>query len=239
MTKKIRLFIIILTVISLIPISLALDFSLDSPDSVNQDEEFIVTINSNETDTYDVKIFVEDPSSSPKTISQIFNEDEEKYQNSYFYLKEIFPQQSEFKIKITKAGNWEICARLRKSSPSFPICNPITVEENQNEETQEENEEAEQDAEEEQDNEEIEQNIEEENTTQPEDTSKEESEKQLENPTISPTSQEPIFLNQKIEENPKASQVLRTKQEKILLYIVYAFTLFTIIIIILLALKKL
>ncbi len=223
----------------LLPVILALEIQLNAPDSVNMDEEFKASISADTQEVYDVKIFVEDNSS--KTISQIFNID--KWQSSYYYLKSAFPSQSEFSLKITKAGEWEICARLRKSaqSPSSPTCRPIIVLVNLNEEKNQDN----MDIIEKNEQENLgELNENEKNNIRKNESNSEnnkeiviyninKSDSQINNPI---KIQEKIILN-----NPKKKEqpVFTTKYEKLRNGIVYSFIALCIIIIALLALKRL
>ena len=242
MTKKAISYIIKPTVISLfflvlLPVILALEIQLNAPDSVNMNEEFKASIRANTQEVYDVKIFVEGNSS--KTISQIFNID--KWQSSYYYIKQAFPAQSEFSLKITKAGNWEICARLRKEAqnPSPPVCSPIIVKISNEEESQDNKDIIEKNEQEnlEEPNKNEENNIKNESNLE---SNKEiviyninKSDSQINNPI---KIQEKIILN-----NPKKKEqpVFTTKYEKLRNGIVYSFIALCIIIIALLALKRL
>ena len=91
--------------------SLALEFQLTSPESVNAKESFTVSIEASTSEKYDVKITVQD--SNKKIISEIYNDG---WKNPYYYLKSIFSDQKEFKIRVTgNPGKYDICARLRKT----------------------------------------------------------------------------------------------------------------------------
>lgn len=205
----------------MLPSISALNFTLDSPSSVEVESEFTVSIQSESvSDNYDVKIFVENPNASPKTISRIYNEE---WQNSYFYINSVFPEQTEFKIKILSSGDWEICARLRKGEIHGPQCNPITVTGN----TQEDNQQSEK---EDRDN-----GLENEETLKSSVSSNTIKE---ENPAIN--EQEKIILNPSASsESNQESKIFLTNEGNFRLIIIYAFTVFCIIIIILLALRKL
>ncbi len=122
------MFILILTVISifsLLPIVSSLDFQLNSPESVNAKESFSVSITSSTTENYDAKITVQD--SADKIISEIYSD---SWKNPFYYLKSIFPEQSEFKIRVIgDPGKYNLCVRLRKTGKtSFDEkCKEITV----------------------------------------------------------------------------------------------------------------
>lgn len=117
-TRKAASFFIISLIISL-PAIFALEISFDSPSSVKVNEEFGVTIKADSDETYDVKIFVhtsEDKSiARGEYISEIFQNGE--WKDSWFYLKESFPEEKEFKIRVlSSSGERKICTRLRKTS---------------------------------------------------------------------------------------------------------------------------
>ena len=112
-----------------LPLISSLEVRLDSPKEVEHSKEFKVQLLPLDgiEGIYDVKIYAEDPLSNPKTISQILNN--EKWQSSYYYIKESFPTQTEYTLQINKEGTWDICLRLRKglNSPTTPECNSIKV----------------------------------------------------------------------------------------------------------------
>ncbi len=218
----------------------ALEIQLNAPNSVNINEEFKVSISADTQDIYDVKIFVEDENSTSKTISQIYNGN--KWQSSYYYIKQAFPSQSEFSLKITKTGEWNICARLRKEAqnPSAPICRLIMVllNEKDKEKSEEKVEANQQENNEELGKENIGNDIKNE--------SKLENNKEIVNYNINRSNsqinliqaQEKIILNPK-QSKKEEQQVFITKYDKIRNGIIYSFIAFCIILIILLALKRL
>src|SRR3989338_2307343 len=106
------------------------NFTFNSPESAVLSSPFQVSLDLSTPDSkiYDVKVYAEDPSSSPKTISEIF--DGSSWQNSYFYLKGVFPAQKTFDIRINKEGSWQLCARLKNSTTLAPVCNLITITSN-------------------------------------------------------------------------------------------------------------
>ena len=225
-----KLMVISLLIIFLTPIVVSLNFTLNSPEKVQQNQEFTVSIQSDTAETNDIKIYVEDPSASPKTISEIQNIDE--WQNSYFYLKQIFPQQTEFKLKVKKQGDWQICARLRAKSPSQPVCNTISVIQSENVGGQEEAEKVEK--------------------TKKEDKQKNK-DQEVKTTQVQPSNQVPVQTSnyEKISQPVKTEKILlnppnnstaltyTSKKERTIQWVSLSFTGLTIIIVILLALRKL
>ncbi|MCX8158709.1 MAG: hypothetical protein N3D20_00205 [Candidatus Pacearchaeota archaeon] len=116
---------LIILIIS-INLSSSLEFQFISPSSSIVNESFSVSISTSSsiTNNYDVKIFINDDS---KEFSEIYYDG--KWNNPFYYLKEVFPKTKEFKIKSYYVGATNICARLRKTnSSSFSeVCNPITI----------------------------------------------------------------------------------------------------------------
>ena len=233
MTKKessriMRFMAISLLSLFLFPLISALELQLSAPDSVDMNEEFKASISADSEEIHDVKIFVEDADS--KTISQIYNSND--WQSSYYYVKEAFPAQLEFNLKITKAGNWDICARLRKGSQaSAPVCKPIVA--NQVEEEPEEEQEEKQETK----------------------NSKDEEEDEKEDVKVKPLKEEKIAPQQvqlnstpelvqekivlKAKPSQKISQVYETKQQSFRNWILYGFIALCIAIIVLLSFKRL
>jgi len=123
----------VISLIFLISTVSALDFQLSSPSSANLDEQFKVSLNADTSETYDVKLFVQNQ--NKEILSEIYGDG---WKNSFYYLKSVFPQTSEFQVKITKfSENSELCARLRKSGKtSFDEkCAQISINNKEIEET--------------------------------------------------------------------------------------------------------
>lgn len=223
------MFIIILTAINLSSVS-ALEINLTSPDSVFLNEKFEVSITADTLETHDVKIYVEDENS--KTISQILNGNE--WKSSYYYIKAAFPETKEFKLKITKQGIWNICLRIRKDGTSNPVCNEISVISSSAEENEEEpSNSKENNSSEEQTKTEqkIEKIPEQTNTTIQEIPN---------TPLKETTENKRIVLNSKPQNTQtKSQEIFTTKKEKTRLAIIYGFAVFSVVIIILMALRKL
>lgn len=213
-TKFLLLFILLL------PLTSALEFSLISPKEANLNEEFSVSIEIDSQETYDVKIYVTD---DVKAFSEIYNGNE--WKSTHYYLLSALPEQEEFKLLAHQEGETKICAKLRKqgSTPTEEKCNDIKII--QAEKTKE---------------------------TPKEETLKEESPNPEKTQTTNqeslvkqnlkieePRQPEKIILSSPIESLKEEPQTYRTKQEKTRLGIIYGFSIFTIIIIVLLALRKL
>ena len=95
----------------LFPFSSALDFSFNSPEKAESEEPFTASISASVSAQYDVKIFIQDENNL--LVSQIFSNG---WKNPFYFLKSAFPNQTEFQIKaINASGNYQICARLRES----------------------------------------------------------------------------------------------------------------------------
>ncbi len=226
--------------------SSAIEFQLSSPESVAQNEEFKVSITANESDNYDVKIYVEDPNSKPKTISEIYNGNE--WQNSYFYIVNALPANSEFKLKIIKAGEWDICARLRKDSPTKPVCNNISVapsvEQSQNEEQQEpnpnESPKEEQSSTNENNNNEAQESKKEQNANISTGNAKEKINLSYQSGSSNNSPPEKIVLNSKPKNViAKQDETFITKTEKLRLSLIFSFISLCVVIIILFAIRRL
>jgi hypothetical protein len=116
------LFIIILTATS----SDALNFTLESPGEVDEDDSFRVEILTEEeiNNSYDVKIFVHKDN---KESSEIKFDGE--WKSPFYYLEEAYPEEDKFKITAYYIGDTKICARLRPSGTDdfSEVCNDITV----------------------------------------------------------------------------------------------------------------
>ena len=209
--------------------------SLSSPSEVVTNEQFDVSLNINTQENYDVKIYVEDKNSG-KTISQILNVD--KWQSSYYYLKDAYPQNSVFSVKIIEAGKWEICLRLRNKTISSPLCNQIEVL-SSSEQTESDEEEINNGLEGKQINEE---NKEDEHINEEQEDNSEivkEAEEIQEFKQLSYTetnlTKNKIILNANKEDYTKT---ITTKTEKTKLFMSILFSIFSFFILILLILKK-
>ena len=246
-----------LLLILLIPLAYSLEFGLDSPKTVNLNEEFTATINADTSDIYDVKIFVHEPI---KKFSEIY--DNSSWRSPHLYLNSAFPEQKEFKIISHYQGETKICARLRKSGEiSFKeTCNeiivnpassqepPIKSDNNSNNKDEESINDLKEPSLEETKNKEQESK---QSQKQEEKTRQNKSQQQIENIASENTSSQKT--QEKLVLNPKSKKPLRilnsskiqnqenftTKHEKIRLTIIYSFIAICVFIIILLALKKL
>ncbi len=201
-----------------------LNFSIESPSEAGN--EFNVKIISDENEKYDVKIFV--GNSTSKTISEIFSDG---WKSSYYYVKSAFPEKKEFRIKVNDfEGETKVCARLRKvNSTSFSeSCNNIKINNEKVEGSENVEEEKIEDDKEkiitENKNSEIEEKLKEEEKVE-----------NISNKIESDFIDGKIILN----EVKKDNEIFISKREKTRTWVVYSFTIFCVIIIILLALRKL
>ena len=115
-----RVMAISLLVILLMGISSALEIGFDFPDEIVHGDEFEISVSADSNEIYDVKIYAYSGEKSDKK-SEIFNFVESKWQSSYYYLKEAFPDNKEFKIRLkneTEEGKGIICVKLRKTGTS-------------------------------------------------------------------------------------------------------------------------
>jgi len=216
----------LILVILILPNISALDIFLDSPSEANLNQEFTVTIDTPDSDIYDVKIFVHNSEdtkiTSDEYISEIYSNG---WKNPWYYLKESFPDKKQYEIKvISNPGNREICARLRKSgASSFDTqCKPITIKDTQDESI-------------------INKDVENKPSSLPSNPlqTSQDQEPPVNNPlpqSAEKTNSEKLTLNSPTEQVQKT---FTTSQEKSRIGLVYAFTIFTVRIIILLALRKL
>ena len=213
------LFILSLMVINSVS---AIDFTITYPETVGQNTEFTFSISSEESGTYDVKAFVHD---DIKSSSEIYYNEE--WKSPYYYLTSAFPEQESFKLISHYSGDTQICVRLRETGKSVfsQVCEDITIEPESNTNTEEEEESEEPEDEEEPEEEEQPQN----NHALIPKTDNQEKEE----------TEEPIILSSKSNPEDSSDRIFLTKQEKTRIYAIIAFTFFCIILIILLALRKL
>lgn len=206
----------------------ALDFSVTAPDEASIDEEFTVTVAADTTEIYDVKVFAYSGSKSDY-ISQIWRDN--AWKSPHFYLAGVFPGQTQFEVKITQGGSGaELCARMRKDGQSTysEQCKALTItgapasgtEEDEDEDADEENDASENDETEDADS--------------------------LDDPTPAPAvaittlsadAPTKLVLNAPTAEINKREEVTVTYKTRV--GVIYAFIVFCVILVILLALRKL
>ena len=240
----------------------ALEFTFDSPSSVNQNEEFQVKIYSQVSENYDVKIYLKDPADTAgkiKIVSETYNSG---WKSSFFFIKEAFPSETSFNVKATKSyGNFEICVKLRKSGKTSSIekCSNIEIFENNNknsEETDNDKETLEKDSSD-SDQEKNSDKSSEKDSTKNKEVKKRDIvfiDNNLKNTTFAKnslnsskfpenTENKVIHLNNKVNSStnplPNKDFSYTTKTGKSSLYTIYSFGIIGIIIIILLSLRKL
>ena len=222
-----------INLVLLLPLITALEFKLNTPESVNINESFKVSINAETTENYDVKIFIQD--NEEKIISEIYNGG---WKNPRYYIKSAFPNKTEFEIRALSAGNYEICVRLRKSGKTTfdEACNKIDIKTLIEKEEPLENTEEDKGG-----NVKIDEDIEEENLEKGNTNNNLEnlSEKKANNEYKILENNERIVLNSGNVEKKDTGEVFLTKREKINRGIIYAFLGFSVVIIVLLALRNL
>ncbi len=109
----------------------AIEFTIDSPQEIEINQEFLININTTETGTYDVKAFVYSGSKT-NYISQIYRDN--AWKSPHYYLIGVYPSTKEFNLKIIEnAENPELCVKLRTNggTPS-ELCQIISITENSN-----------------------------------------------------------------------------------------------------------
>lgn len=142
LTAKAKLCIQILTAISLLLIfpfvsaSPSFNVTLNSPAEVQAENEFIVSVDALNYDsslTYDVKIYVNESTTSDRNQSEIYDSSKSSWQTSFNYLIGVFPGNNQFKIKSHYIGKTIICFQLRQTGTSYDsknkVCNAIIVDE--------------------------------------------------------------------------------------------------------------
>lgn len=229
-----RLFFLFVLILFLLQIASAIDFDILYPNEINLDEEFTVKIEANTEEEYDVKIYVHDDT---KEFSEIH--DGTAWRSPYKFLLSIFPSKNEFLLISHYGGETQLCVKLRKSMDTqdvSEICGLIKVIANQ--EDEDEWEESEEEANEE--NKEDEGALEKDNEVEeiPLPTGNNSSREFLSEEQN--TQQERIMLNSpKNQESANENKIVITRQQKIRLGVIYAFAIFCVFVIILLALRKL
>ena len=241
LTKKTKSLAIILTAISflylLMPFSSALNITIDSPDEVTIGEEFEVEIVADveEGDTYQIKIFI-NRSADNKAMSEILVGDEWKIQNAGASYHFEYPEEDHFTIRATIFYDepTTLCVYMKKSAVISKACVEIELEEATTEEVEEINEESveeidNEDTEEEQDNENEE---EKESTSASASSSKKVS--LSTNVVSSETNDAPIMLNS----NNEKSKTVYTKEHKTRTIINYVLAGASILLLFLIATKR-
>ena len=215
----------------------ALEISLEYPSEIELDDEFTVHISADSTEIYDVKVFVhkseDEQIDRNEYISEIYDGD---WKDSYLYIKKSFPEDLAYKIRvITSPGEREICARLRKSETStfFTQCNEIKVTGSENSDEDEGDDEEDEDESEAEDEKQTEQ-FTSSNEVAPISKTVNHETQQL---SSKPTGR--IFLNSNLPKETKSSEKIITPEGNKRKFLIYGFTGFCVLIIALLAMKKL
>lgn len=109
---------------------------IDCPNSVSVDEEFICHLSASDlSGVYDLKVEV---LKDEKTVAKVFVPSEEKWKSAYRYLKEFFDEaEKEIKVIISQEGDYDAAIKLRQGykTETFPF--QITVGESESEEKEE------------------------------------------------------------------------------------------------------
>jgi hypothetical protein len=129
MMKKTGFWVIVLTVISFISISsfsIAQKASISSPSEVFINKSFEVSIDSGNSNLYDVKLYVLTENGS--IISSI---QDSGWKSSRYYIKESYPNQKIYSLIVNKPGQTaKICLKLRlsgKTNALPEVCSPISI----------------------------------------------------------------------------------------------------------------
>lgn len=219
------MFLVLVTAISLSQAN-AIEVALDSPEKVDVEEEFTVEISTDTQETSDVKIFVhnseDDKISREEYLSEIFDEGDESWKDSYFYVQEAFPENSKFDIRVLRSpGDATICLRLRNSASKNgfeQVCNPIEILESEDAKKEESTKKA--------------------SPTKQEQTTQTVQQLPLQQPIQqAQETSEKITLN--ANPSPKQTSVIETKESQKTKIIIYSFGSFCILLIVLLALRRL
>jgi len=209
------------------PVVYALDFSFDSPSEAEVNEEFEVTINAQTGDIYDVKIFVyHETKKREGLISEIYFDG--AWKSSYYYLQDVFPAESKFKNKVLSfAEGAEICVRMRLAEQTDfdEICKEIDIKESSSPNTNSQNNN--------ELDEEKETNLETKKIEVLVDENKNNKNEQTE------VTNKKIVLNKAEEKKDAEESYFISKEEKVRKWVLYSFLGFCVVLIILLALKKL
>jgi hypothetical protein len=121
-------FLFLIVVVNFICCGNAISFSFSSPNEINIGEKFVVKINADTNENYDVKIFVNDKDKN--ILSEIENNG---WKNPFYYLKSVFPGKKEYENRIINgSGENNLCVRLRKSGANNygEICKKIQIKNN-------------------------------------------------------------------------------------------------------------
>lgn len=124
--------ILILIFISSLSSCVEFDFDFHKDD---QNKQVIVNIHLDTRDKYDIKVFVHNSTDGKITQKEIFSKtfNNQNWQTSWNYLKESYPDKSEYIVKYNEfIKDSSICVRARPSSKTnfLQICKNLTSSEN-------------------------------------------------------------------------------------------------------------
>ena len=225
---KLTVISVLIIIFFIIPLTTAISFEFEGPESISLYGNFSVTISASTSEIYDIKIFIQD-NSTKIIISEIYNGG---WKNPYYYLKSVFPSQKSFISRaINHTENAAICVRLRKTGSSSYSESCKSIEITSQSIAQSENEipsDSEEESEESEDSEGSEKIIM--GSKNADFTPLQENKKS--SPEVPPN--EVIRLNSK-----NSNEVHITSSEKVRLYASYSFTALVILLVIFLIFKKL
>ena len=208
--------------ISFVSAEIIYDINWDEDDIINGEEFTIsVKVESSEDKLYDGKLWIE---YQENIISERYDQKNEIWKSGYYYINEYFSGEQKMKIRINKKyENFEGDAYIHfKIRNQKEIKKEIKViRENKKDDNKEDNKKKI-----------IEENLEVEKIEG--DENKEIVKEAVENNEI-----KPIILGSKVNSNNNQEIVYKSKQTKILNYSIYGFTLFCVLICILIIWKKL
>ena len=211
----------------LLPLASALTFEFSQPSSVELYENFSVSISATTSDSYDVKIIVQD-NKTRTTLSEIYNDG---WKNPFYYLKSAFPGRTSFLVRVKNASDDAFtCVRLRKTGASSysEECKALSISSSvaQGSSDEEEPDSAPEE-------------VQSTNTTASSSSQKLSSDFTPSEEKNQQTSAGPLTNSERIILNSPAASNFLTKDEKLRLYALYAFTAFILILVIFLIFKKL
>lgn len=121
-----------------------MDIPFDAPSEVETGESFTVAIRLDSSDIYDVKVFVHESDDEKIAREEYTSEiEDDGWKDPWFYLPEAFPENKEYEVRVPKvSGDQTLCVRLRKtgSDTASTACKEISVKESEDNEEDEEEE---------------------------------------------------------------------------------------------------
>ena len=241
----------------------ALEFSFDGPSSVKLKEEFVVKIYASTSEIYDIKVYVKDKNND--VLSEI---NDGNWKSAFYFVKESFPSKTEYNARVTKISNsYDLCVKLRKTGKitTNEKCSSLNVDQTSSDSLSDSEIKSNSNSESTSKSSELEtvknsnnkKDIEKENNKNNNRDEKSETDKDISknldnnvntSPQITNNSnqqnnqdniEEKIFLNKPNKDKLQSSYSISTKEDTFRTYVIIAFSLFAVIITILLAMRKL